>query len=107
MSEPEPKQKAKKSKAVQPVATAKIPSWAQPSGGNKAGAGFGTKMSGSSGSKTIVINQPPKTQNVRTINDVNAMPAPSYVPASMAGSNFGNVIGFKDLNGQTPGNFDS
>lgn len=102
VSEPEPNQKAKKSKkSIGMEKAPKIPNWARPNGAG----GIGTKMNGSSGSKTIVIKAPPKTQNVRTINDAIPMPTSSYVPSSTAGSNLGNVIGFKDLNGASSGKF--
>lgn len=103
VSEPEPKQKAKKPKnAIEPAS--KIPTWAQPRA-TKAGTGMGTKVGGSFGSKTIVIKPPPKPQSVRAINDTNAVPTASYVSPKTAGGNLTNVIGFKDLNGSPLGKF--
>lgn len=106
ISQPEPKHKAKKSKkSIETKTAPKIPSWAQPNS-IKAGTGFGTKMGGSFGSKTIVVKPPPKTQNIRTITANDPKPTSSYVPSSTAGSNLGNVIGFKDLSASSPGKSD-
>lgn len=103
ISEPEPKQKAKKpKKAIETAPT--IPTWAQRTA-TKAGSGMSTKVGGSIGSKTIVIKPPPKPQNIRAINDTNAVPIAKYVPPKTAGGNLTNVIGFKDLNGSPSGKF--
>lgn len=105
VSEPEPKHRAKKSKkSIEPKTAPKVPIWAQPNS-IKAGTEFGTKISGSSGSKTIVIKPPPKTQNIRTIASNEPKPTSTYVPSSTAGSNLGNVMGFRDLNGSPTGKF--
>lgn len=96
VSEPEPKQAAKKTKKTVPP----IPSWAQTkSKPPSAGGGIGVSSMGGSGSKTIVVRPSPKTQNIRTINDAPPKSTSTYVPSSTIGSNLGNVVGFRDLNG--------
>lgn len=96
VSEPEPKQKAKKAKKSDGIP--KITNWVNtgnvstlPKANNNTG-GF-NKMNGGLGSRTVLVK--PTTQNrpASTITSTNTSNDTSI------GGNLSNVVGFRDLNG--------